>query len=516
MHDQPEIPCIMNLTSSRRAWLGRLMRLGTLAWAGSSAPSWAKPAPKHPAQHSAKSALKAAGAAPATPAPALVIAPMTCRQRTLANGLQVLSQPGGGAGSVAVQVWYRVGGKDDPPGRSGFAHLFEHLMFKSTRYLAAEQYDQLTESVGGMNNAFTAEDVTAYHAVVPSHHLERLIWAEAERMSNLNVDEANFKSERSVVQEEYRQRVLANPYGLLFNAIAPNAYERHPYKRPVIGSMADLDAATLDDVRAFHATYYRPDNAILIVTGDFDPAELDRWVDRYFGPLKAPATQVPRVAVQEPVRKVAHEVALAGPNVPLPAVLQIWQGPAATSPDSAVLDVIQALLAGGESSRLNQALVYRQRVAAQAGFEATLHTDAGAVIVYAIASGKRTPQSLLAPLHDELKRLAQGPIPAAELEKVKTQLLTAALNERQTALGRGTALGWAMIYANNPDEVNRELRALQAVSAADVQRVLRSYVIERPPVTVSYTQAPRSAAAVPPAAPAAAPAASSPASEAQP
>jgi zinc protease len=433
----------------------------------------------------------------------LQVAPMSCRQRTLANGLQVISQAGGGGGSATVQVWYRVGGKDDPEGRSGFAHLFEHLMFKSTRYLAAEQFDRLTENVGGENNAFTAEDVTAYHATVPAHHLERLLWAEAERMSNLNVDEANFKSERAVVQEEYRQRVLANPYGLLFNGIAPNAYIKHPYRRPVIGSIADLDAATLDDVRAFHATYYRPDNAVLIVTGDFDPTELDRWVDRYFGPLKAPATPVPRVTVQEPHRTQAVQVALTGPNVPLPAVLQIWQGPPASSPDAAVLDVAQALLAGGNSSRLNEALVYRQRVAAQAGFEAELHTDTGAVMAYAIASGPSTPQSLIAPLTAEIRRLATRPILPAELDKVKTQLLTAALNSRQTALGRGTALGWAMIYANDPDEVNRELRALQAVTAADVQRVLRDYVLNRPAVTLTYTQA-RQAPQARPAAPAAA------------
>ncbi len=427
--------------------------------------------------------------------PALKVPPMTLLQRTLPNGLQVVAQPGGASGSVSVQVWYRVGGKDDPVGRSGFAHLFEHLMFKRTKYLASEQFDRLTEDVGGNNNAFTAEDVTAYQEVVPSHHLERLLWAEAERMAHLDVDEANFKSERAVVEEEYRQRVLASPYGRLFEAIAPNAFELHPYKRPVIGSIDDLEAATLDDVRAFHATYYRPDNAVLIVTGDFKPDQLNAWVDRYFGPLQHPASAIARVSVKEPQRTASRTVALTGPNVPLPATLMLWQGPPARHPDQAALKIAQALLSAGDSSRLNESLVYTQRVAQSAGFEAMLYSDAGTVMAYAIAAGKQTPQALEAPLLAQLQRLATGPISAAELDKVRTQLLTAALTTRQTPLGRADAIGWAMIHFNDPQQANRELAELQAVTAADVQRVLRTWVIGKPRVTLHYTQAAPAAAA---------------------
>jgi zinc protease len=419
---------------------------------------------------------------------ALRVPPIEFTQRTLANGLQVIALPDRASATVSVQVWYRVGGKDDPPGRSGFAHLFEHMMFKSTRYLKAEQFDRLTEDVGGNNNAFTAEDVTAYHAVVPANHLERILWAEAERMSNLSVDEATFKSERAVVQEEFRQRILADPYGRLFNAIAPNAFEVHPYKRPVIGSIEDLDAATLDDVRAFHATFYRPDNATLIVAGDFDDARLAQWVDRYFGAVKRPATPIPRVAEREPARTQDRNVALQAPQVPLPAVLLLWQGPNAQHADGAALQVAQALLAAGESSRLNESLVYRQRIAQNAGFEASLYADAGTLIAYAIAAGKQTPQGLVAPLMREIERLAAQPIPTAEMDKVKTRLLTAALTGRQTPSGRAMALGWSVILRNDPNAANRELDELQAVTAADVQRVLKRYVLGGKRVTIAYTQ----------------------------
>lgn len=434
--------------------------------------------------------LAAPGAQAAAP---LSVPPLPLRQRRLANGLQVISLKAGGVGTVAINVWYRVGGKDDPEGRSGFAHLFEHLMFKGSAHMLPEQFDRLTEDVGGENNAFTAEDVTAYHAIVPAHHLERILWAEADRMASLRLEEGNFRSERSVVQEEYRQRVLAEPYGRLFNAIPAAAYQRHPYRRPVIGSIEDLDAATLDDVRRFHATYYRPDNAVLIVAGDFDPAQLDAWVDRYFAAIARPATPVPRVDVAEPAWRASRRISVSGPSVPLPAVVSIWQGPRAGHPDMAALSVAQALLSSGESSRLNQSLVYRQRIAQAAAFQADPHTDAGALFAYAIAAGRSTPQQLLPPLLAELRRLAQAPIGTAELDKVKIQMLTAALGARQSAQGLAEAIGWAVIHRNDPEAINRELAELQAVSAADVQRVLRQYVLGRPSTVLHYTQDRRAA-----------------------
>ena len=418
----------------------------------------------------------------------LRVPPLRMLQRTLANGLRVVALPARGSTTVSVQVWYRVGGKDDPPGRSGFAHLFEHMMFKSTKHMKAEQFDRLTEDVGGYNNAFTAEDVTAYHSTVPANHLERLLWAEADRMANLNVDEANFRSERAVVEEEYRQRILANPYGRLFNAIAPNVFQVHPYKRPVIGSIEDLEAATLDDVRRFHDTYYRPDNATLIVAGDFDPPQLDAWVNRYFGPLTHPSTPVPRVDVTEPPREHDDTVALHAPNVPLPAVVIGWKGPAARSADSAALDIAESLLASGDSSRLNEALVYRQRIAREAGMEVSLHADAGSISAYAIAADGKSPESMVRPIMDEIERLATKPIPPAELDKVKTRALTGALTGRQTPEGRAMAVGWAVILRDDPEAVNRDLDELQAVTAADVQRVLKRYVLDAKHVTLTYTQ----------------------------
>ncbi|MEY4750505.1 MAG: hypothetical protein RIQ60_2719 [Pseudomonadota bacterium] len=485
-------------TSDPSSDLRRRLLGGALAL-GAALPALARPATprkKAPAKALTGKKGRPLGNAKADPAAAAadapgrvlpqVLAPMDLQERQLANGLQVVALPMPGSASVSVQVWYRVGGKDDPVGRSGFAHLFEHMMFKRTRYMANEQFDRLTSDVGGENNAFTAEDTTAYHCVVPSNQLERILWAEAERMAHLEVDQASFDSERAVVQQELRQRVLASPYGRLFNALPGAAFELHPYKRPVIGSIEDLDAATLGDVQAFHRTYYRPDNATLVVAGGFEPARLHAWVDRYFGALDNPATPVPRINVVEPLRTAPRHVSVRAANVPLPAVALLWQAPPARHVDAAALQIAAALLAGGDSSRLNESLVYREQSAQAAGFSADLYADAGMLVAYGIAASNQPLARVEAGLMREIGRLAAAAPRADELDKVRAQLLTAAVSERQTPLGRGMSVGWAVIQRGDVHAANRAVDELNAVTGADVQKVLKRYVVDGKRVSLTY------------------------------
>ena len=427
--------------------------------------------------------------APAPPAPAsaaVAVPRLEFTRRTLPNGLTLLAHRDASTPNVAVQVWYDVGSKDDPQGRSGFAHLFEHLMFKATRNMPSETFDRLTEDVGGYNNAFTADDVTAYFSVVTANHLERILWAEAERMSNLVVDEANFISERDVVKEEFRQRYVASPYGALLLALTENSFSEHPYRRPGIGNIAELTAATLEDVRAFHAVYYRPDNATVIVAGNFDPAQLDRWVDAYFGRLQRPAGAIPRVTTTEPERRGPREVAVFAPNVPLPAVVASFPGVRADSPDAAALDVLEAVLAKGESSRLYRSLVYDKQVAASAQVFNEQNAQAGFFAPMAVAAGGRTLAEVEAALLAEIARVREGGITAAELEEAKTELLADSLRGRETAEGRAMALGWAVVNARDPADADRALQRLQAVTAADVQRVARTYLRDDRRVLIRY------------------------------
>ena len=427
-------------------------------------------------------------AAAAPGATTLKVPRIDYRERELGNGLTLLSVESHTSPTVSVQVWYHVGGSDDPPGRSGFAHLFEHMMFKSTKYLKAEQFDRMTEDVGGSNNASTGDDVTEYDEVVPSNYLETLLWAEAERMLNLHVDEENFKSERAVVEEEYRQRILASPYGRFSNALGSAPYLRHPYRRPTIGSIDDLEAATLADVAAFHDTYYRPDNATLVVTGDFDPRQLDAWVDTYFAAIPRPSTPLPRREASEPPWTSDRTITITAPRVPLPAVAAVWLAPPVTSRDAPALQVASALLAGGESSRLNQSLVYRQRIATQAGFNADLRVGPGLLVATAIAAGGKPIADVQSALLAEVRRLVDRPATAAEIDKVKNQLITDAFESRQTPVGLGSAIAEAAVLEGAANKVNTDLEALQRVSAADVQRVLRRYVTQAHKVIVDYRQ----------------------------
>src|SRR5437868_5080976 len=272
---------------------------------------------------------------------------MNYRERTLANGLHVLSVVDKASPTVAISVWYHVGSKDDPDQRSGFAHLFEHIMFKSTRNMKAEMMDRLTEDVGGQNNAFTQDDVTVYYETVPSNYLETLLWAEAERLASLTVDDENFKSERAVVEEEFRQSILAPPNGRFFYAMDVRSWNAHPYKRPGIGSIEDLDAATVDDVIKFHNTYYRPDNATLIVVGDFDQKQLDTWVDKYFASIPKPNLPLPRVNVTEPARTGEKRFMEYAPNVPLKGVALTYLAPSSKSDDAAPLRMASVVLSQG-------------------------------------------------------------------------------------------------------------------------------------------------------------------------
>jgi zinc protease len=416
----------------------------------------------------------------------LKIAPLKYRQRALANGLTVLSVENHKSPTVAIQVWYHVGGKDDPTGRSGFAHLFEHMMFKSTQNQKSENFDRLTEDVGGANNAYTAEDATVYHETVPSNYLETLLWAEADRMANLSVDDANFVSERAVVEEEYRQSVLASPYGRLRVFVDEHSFTAHPYQRGVIGSIADLDSARIEDVRKFHETYYRPDNATLIVSGDFEPTQMDAWVDKYFGRITKPATGIPRVQVTEPARRKESRFNTTGPNVPLPATAITYLLPSRRSNDTDPLRIAEVILGRGESSRMNQSLVYHQQIAADASVNADARDDAGLFELTIITAGGKSAADAERAAIAELEKIKTTPVTAAELEKARNLLLSDVLNQRETAEGQAFALGEAAVSFGDPERVNTDIARLQAVTAADVLRVAQQYFTPENRVVIRY------------------------------
>jgi zinc protease len=293
-----------------------------------------------------------------------------------------------------------------------------------------------------------------------------------------------------VVQEEFRQSVLSQPYGRLFSLYLAQAnFDVHPYGRPGIGSIADLDAATLEDVKAFHATYYRPDNAVLVVAGNFDLKLFDAWVDKYFGPLRSPTRVIPRVTAVEPQRTAPKSLTTYPANVPLPAVAISWPAPGAASPDTAAWMVLDTILQRGQSSRLYQSLVYEQKLAADTGSVFEIRQQPGIYTLYAILSESKAADDGVKSLQAEVAKIRDTEVSAVELEEARNELITAALRGRETAEGRADELARSVVLFGDPAAFDNILAQLQKVTAADVQRVAKSIMDDARSVILRYLPA---------------------------
>jgi zinc protease len=421
------------------------------------------------------------------PSAKIVVPPLAFTERTLPNGLKVVAMRDTATPNVTVQVWYDVGSKHDPEGRSGFAHLFEHILSRKTVNMPYNMINRLTENVGGIRNASTWFDRTNYYEIVPAQYLETMLWTHAERMARPVVDAEVFETERNVVKEEFRQRILAPPYGRLRLVIDENSYDALPNRRPGIGSLEQLDAATLEDARAFHEAFYGPDTATLIVSGNFDPAKLDALVDRYFAAIPRRAKPIPlRITASEKPRTAPRAVSAYAPNVPLPLVTSTWRIPGSAHPDMAALEVLDAILASGDSSRLKSALVRDKQVATAIQTQLSDVEDGGYYApAVTLASGK-TVEETEAALAAEIARVRAEPVTAAELAEAKNELLADALRSRETFDGRAFALGEALVRTGDPRALDKRLAAVGRVTAADVQRVARAYLAPEKRVDIRY------------------------------
>ena len=424
----------------------------------------------------------AQAAAPAVP-------PIAYTMRTLPNGLKVYALRDTSTANVSVQMWYDVGSKDDPAGRSGFAHLFEHILSRVTRNIPHGDLSRIVEEqAGGTRNASTGPDTTNYYETVPANQLEAMLWAHAERMGRSVLDQSVFEAERNIVKEEMRQRVLSQPYGRLqrYFMMDTGFSANHPYRRSGIGTMADLDTATLEDARAFHENFYRPDNATLIVSGNFDPAQLDRWVDQHLGSIPRPNRPILRHRAADQPRTGARSITAYGPNVPLPAIVASWQRPRLNHPDSAAFSVLEMILSGGQSSRLYRALVYERQLAQSAGaFDYALE-DAGIFAVQAIVASGRDIGETEAALAAEIARVRNAPVTAAEIAEARNEIVSSTLFQRETPTGRANEVGRSITSANDPRWGDKLLAAVARVTPADVQRVARRYLTDETRVSIRY------------------------------
>ena len=407
-------------------------------------------------------------------APATRPKPLEYKETRLQNGLTVITHEDHSTPVTNLQLWYHVGSKDEKPGRTGFAHLFEHLMFKGSAHVKPEEHDKIITNTGGVANAYTQDDVTVYWETFPANYLEKVLWMEADRMSTLDVSEENFKSEREVVKEERLTRIENPPYGDLQEVLYANAFDVHPYKHVTIGTMADLDAATIEDVREFYKTYYVPDNATLVIAGDFKPDQAMDWIETYFGSIPKGSKPISRPNVKEPPhdkeRRVTHKKA-----VPLPAYVAGYYIPADGHPDSYPLVIASKILSEGRSSRVYQSLVYHTRLAVQADasgnfaedpnlFIATLIMNRGA----ALAEGEKA-------LDAELTLLKTEPVSDMELEKAKNKIRSEWAFGRQSVQQKAESLAHAAVIHKDTATVNSEYDLFMKVTKEDITRVAKTY-----------------------------------------
>ena len=396
------------------------------------------------------------------------------KMTTLENGLKVVLLEDHSTPIVHTELWYHVGSKNEKKGRTGFAHLFEHMMFKGSKNVEPEGHPSRISSIGGQSNASTNEDATIFWETTPAQYLPMVLWLEADRMATLRIDEKVFETEREVVKEERRMRVENQPYGKLNEIIYDQAFTTHPYKHPTIGSMADLEAASIEDVRDFFKTYYVPDNATLVLVGDFDPKEAMDLVKKYLGRVPKATRPVPRDIPVEPAQTKERRVRI-DENVPLPAVVVAHHIVADGHPDSYPLHIAAKVLSDGQSSRIYRKLVYEQQLALAAFGQGNIIEDPNLFYAVAIVQRGRAPDEATKALIAELDRLKSEPISAAELQQAKNQFARDYILSRESDKDKAGQLAHAAVIHNDITTADGEFEIFMNITAADVQRVAQKY-----------------------------------------
>jgi zinc protease len=400
--------------------------------------------------------------------------PIEYKETTLANGLKIITHEDHSTPVANVQLWYHVGSKDEKTGRTGFAHLFEHLMFKGSAHIKPEEHDKIITNAGGVSNAYTQDDVTVFWQTFPVNYLEKVLWMEADRMSTLNVSEENFKSEREVVKEERLTRVDNPPYGDLNELLYSSAFQVHPYKHITIGSMKDLDAATIEDVREFYHTYYVPNNATLVAAGDFKHDDLVSWATKYFGSIPKGPIAITRSTAKEPPQEKETRV-LHSKAVPLPAYVAGYHIPADGDPDSYPLGIAASILSDGRSSRIYRSLVYEKRFAVEADASGNFTEDPNLFFATIIMNQGAPIEAAEKALNAELMRMMTEPVSDKELEKAKNKIRAEYAFGRQSVQEKAQALGHAAVIHGNTATVNTEFDLFMKVTKEDIMRVAQKY-----------------------------------------
>jgi zinc protease len=399
---------------------------------------------------------------------------LTYERIELPNGLTVLLHQDRSTPIAHVQLWYHVGSKNERAGRTGFAHLFEHMMFKGSKNVEPEQHTSIVSSIGGRANAYTTEDATVYWQTVPSQYLPLVLWMEADRMATLRIDETTFRNEREVVKEERRMRIENQPYGRLNEILFEQAFTTHPYRHPVIGSMQDLEAATIEDVRDFYRTYYVPANCTMVIAGDFEIPQVKELVERFLARVPPAAKPVPRDIPKEPIPTTEKRATVTEPW-PLPAVVVAHHITYDGHPDAYPLHIVSKVLSDGQSSRIYRKLVYETGLALTAFGGGNIIEHPNLFFTVAIVNPGQSPEVVEKALLAELDKLKAEPITERELQRAKNQFARDYILGRESLQDKATHLAHAEVIHSDISTADGEFDIFQGISLADVQRVAKTY-----------------------------------------
>jgi predicted Zn-dependent peptidase len=395
---------------------------------------------------------------------------------TLDNGLRVIIAPDHAAPVIAVSLTYNTGSRNEKQGRTGFAHLFEHMMFEGSANVGKGEHMLLVQNYGGSLNGSTNNDQTNYFEELPKNQLDMALFLESDRMRALNITQANLDNQRNAVQEERRLRVDNQPYGKSSEELDSMAYDNFAYHHSVIGSMDDLNAATLDDVKNFFRIYYAPNNVVLVIAGDLDQKETLEKVKKYFGGIpRQPAP--PAVDMKEPDHDKERRKTMNDALARLPQYRAVYNiGPGNTA-DTYALQILSSILSNGRSSRLYQHLVHDKQLALNAGAFAQARRGPGLFNVIAIPRPGVKIEDVEKALDDEIEAVKKDGVTQQEMDKVHTQLLRQVIQTRSSMLGIANQLGTATIFYNDPNLINTAYGKLIAVTAEQVKQAAQKYLV---------------------------------------
>ena len=403
----------------------------------------------------------------------------------LKNGLHVILHQDKTAPVVAVSVMYHVGSKDEQTNRTGFAHFFEHLLFEGSDNIKRGEFMKIVSSNGGQNNANTTQDRTFYYEVFPSNQLATGIWLESERMLHPVINEVGVKTQNEVVKEEKKLRVDNQPYGNFLSEIMKRLFIKHPYNWVPIGSMADLDEATLDEFKAFNKRHYTPVNSVLVIAGDIDIAKTKTLVENYFAdiPSGIPVTKI--LAKEDPITKEMIDTAYDN-NIQIPAILAAYRVPGETSKESKALEMASAVLSQGNSSRMFKKMVDEKKNSLQVGsFNYSLE-DYGAYITYALPNNDTPLDTLLKDMDEEVVKLQTNLISEAEFTKLQNQFENDFIGKNSKMLGVAENLADGYTFYKNTNNINTELEEIRKISRQDIQDVAKKYLNKNQRVVLYY------------------------------